>query len=525
MKEDLKKYVISIDQGTSSTKCILMDRQGEIIHRISKKVTPIRRVGSYVEYDAEKIAEDVAEGIRELVTFVLAKEVACIGLSVQTGAFVLWRASTGRPVCPLISWQDARGKEALAWMDEETKKKLKPFRSSFSGTSIASKLYWMKKKRKEFEELAEAEDLRFGTVDSYLIHYLTKGQVHACNCCNASISRMYDMEAERFNIPLLEALGLPMSMMPEVLDDDGSYGTFAVSEETAIPIAGVMGDSAAALFGQGCFDEGKVKVTYGTGASFLMNIGKKAVSAPKGIVLNIVWKTEKEKIYAWEGTVYYAGAALERAGNKFGIPILYDGSDQDVVRMAESAGENGGVYFIPPLCVFGSRKAKEEGGLIARYTGVGEADALNAESRTEKEADMYAAEGDTEISRVQILRAAMESVGYQIRDIAELLAKEGWPLPERIVADGGGALNEFLMQFQADILNCEICLSSAEDASALGAAFMAGLGTGFWENTESLQGILRQKQKVYRPGMCEQKRKKNYEGWRYAVEHNTEPVG
>lgn len=492
----MKNYVISIDQGTSSTKCILVDRQGNIVCRISKKHVPVRRTEHCVEYDAEKIAEDVMDGIGELRAMVFPGEVAAVALSVQTGSFVLWRKSTGKALCNLISWQDMRGAEAVGLMDPETRKKAEKFGKSISPTSIPAKLYWMRENLPEFESLVQERDLRFGTVDSWLIHRLTGGKVHACNSCNASISRLYDMERDIWKEDLLSALGLPLFMMPEVLADDAVYGTYEISAQERIPVSGVMGDSAAALFGQGCFAEGDVKITYGTGASYLLNIGSKPLPPPEGIVLNVAWRTGKEKTYAWEGTVYYAGEALTRVGRKYRIPLCFDGSAQDVSAMAERREDNAGIYYIPPLCALGLKRTQEEDGEMVGYDG------------------RKAPEDSPEI----FVRAALESVGYQVRDIAEVLAQEGWEYPAAVVADGGGSRGRFQMQFQADILNLPVYCSKAEESSALGAALMAGIGVGLWRDGKEIQKIVEKAREGYIPRMPEKVREENYAGWRRVIE-------
>lgn len=487
----MERYIISIDQGTSSTKCILISESGQLLRRVNHPHRQLHPAPGFVEHDPQEILRGILDGIHSLTDQLPADSVAAISLSVQTGAFLLWDAKTGRPLCNLIGWQDTRGDSIVCELEEEQIRKLRACGYTPSGRTIPMKLLWMKQKLPQFETLAAEKRLRFGTVDSWLVHSLTHGRVHACNSCNASITRLFCMEHERWNAPLLDALGLPESMLPEVYPDDAVYGEVETGCGS-VPIAGVMGDSAGAMFGQCCLEPGEVKVTYGTGASYLLNIGSTPQLPPEGIVLNIGWKRERKKCFVWEGTVFYAGAAMDYLRKNLKLPITFDGGASDASRLADSLKDNAGVYFVPSFTGLGVPDiGKGDGGC---FCGL----------RPQNTVAHFA-------------RAAMESVGYQIRDIAEVIAEAGYPLPKQLTADGGGSLSPFEMQFQADILHTPVICSSVEECSALGAAFMGGLGVGLWSSEEEIRRIPRQNRACYLPKMSEPQRRRNYDGWKKAV--------
>lgn len=487
----MERYIISIDQGTSSTKCILIGEDGRLLRRINHPHRQMHPAPGFVEHDPQEILRGIRDGIADLANQLPPGSVAAISLSVQTGAFLLWDAKTGCPLCNLIGWQDARGDSIVSQLEEAQIRKLRACGYTPNGRTIPMKLLWMKQNLPQFAALAAEDRLRFGTVDSWLVHSLTQGRVHACNSCNASITRLFSMERECWNKPLLDALGLPESMLPQVCADDAVYGTFEAGFGP-VPIAGVMGDSAAAMFGQCCLEPGAVKVTYGTGASYLLNIGSTPQRPPEGIVLNIGWKRGSTKCFVWEGTVFYAGAAMDYLRKNLQLPITFDGGASDASRLADTLEDNAGVYFVPAFTGLGvPNTGKGDGGC---FCGL----------RPQNTVAHFA-------------RAAMESVGYQIRDIAEVIAEAGQPLPKQLIADGGGSLSPFEMQFQADILHTPVICSSVEECSALGAAFMGGLGVGLWSSEEEIRRIPRQNRACYLPRMPEQQRRRNYDGWKKAV--------
>lgn len=487
----MERYIISIDQGTSSTKCILVGADGRLLRRVNYPHSLLYPAEGFVEHDPMEIAREVFDGIRLLTQQLPEGSVAAVALSVQTGAFLLWDAATGQPVCNLIGWQDARGERVLRVMEPSQLQQLCACAYEPNGRTIPMKLLWLKQNFPAFDKLAAEKCLRFGTVDCWLIYQLTQGRVHACNSCNAGISRLFDTEREQWNEPLIDALGLPVEMFPTVLPDDALYGE-VTAQCGLIPISGVMGDSAAAMFGQCCLTPGDVKITYGTGASYLLNIGSTPRKPPQGISLSIGWKRGESRCFVWEGTVFYAGAAMRYLQENLGLPIRFDGSENDATRLADSLSGNDGVYFVPAFT-----------GLGVPHIGQGDGGCLCG-LRAHNTVAHFA-------------RAAMESVCYQIRDIAEVIAQEGYARPNYVVADGGGSLSPFQMQFQADILPATVICSGVEEASALGAAFMAGLGTGVWHCEEELRAMLRQTRASYAPLMSETLRQQYYEGWKSAM--------
>ncbi len=476
-------YIISIDQGTSSTKCVLIRADGRIVRRINLTHRLLHPAVGFAEHDPQEIVCGIRSAIRELAEPLPSGSVAAISLSVQTGAFLLWDAESGEPLTKLIGWQDVRGEETVRQLDAAQRERLLALGYTPSGGTIPMKLLWLKQHLPQLRVPAAENRIRFGTVDSWLIHSLTQGRVHACNSCNASITRLFCMEQERWNTPLLECLGLPETMFPAVCPDDAVYGVVETGRGS-VPICGVMGDSAAAMFGERCWTPGEVKVTYGTGASYLLNVGGELRSPPSGIVPNIGWKRENKRTFVWEGTVFYAGAAMDFLRKNLGLPITFDGGASDASVLASSLSDNGGVYFVPD---FSGRSGGLFCGLHPRNTVA------------------------------HFARAAMESVGYQILDISEAIAAAGQPMPKQIIADGGGSLSAFEMQFQADLLKAPVLCNGVEECSALGAAFMGGLGVGLWRSEEELKRLPQTVRAVYRPNMSEQVRRKNYEGWKTAV--------
>lgn len=493
----MERYILSIDQGTSSTKCLLVDRRGQTVRRASHAHRQLHPAQTFVEHDPEEIISGIQKAVSELTEGLPGGALALISLSVQTGAFVLWDAQTGKMVCNLIGWQDARGDALVRTMSETQQERLRRCGYTPNGRTIPMKLLWMKRNLPQWDALVAGGRLRFGTVDSYLLYMLTDGRVHACNNCNAGITRLYDMQTERWNEEVLQELGLPKEMFPKVLADDAIYGTCRWNG-LSVPISGVMGDSAAAMFGQGCFRQGDVKVSYGTGASYLLSLGENPQIPPEGIVLGVAWKRGQKRCFAWEGTVFYAGAAIDYLIKTLRLPITLDGGEQDAARLAQTLSDNGGVYYVPALTGLGvPNLGQGDGGIIC---------GLRPQS-----------------TLAHLARAALESVGYQVRDIAETIQAAGQKQPARFIVDGGGSRNTFTMQFQADILGIPVVCSEVEECSALGAAFMGGLACGVWSSTEELSELTHRPGKVYMPKMNSEMREQLYSGWRKSVERVRQP--
>lgn len=481
-----KQYIICVDQGTSSTKCLLLDRQGRIVKRLSYPHSSFFPGPQHVEQDGVEIGENTEKGIAALYEYACG-DVAVVSMAVQTGAFILWDADTGEAVGRMNGWQDRRGAEILQEFTQEEKERLMAAGYTPSAHTIPMRLLWRLRREPETAELAAKGRLRFGTVDCWLLHRWTRGKVHACNFCNASMTRMFDLEHGCWNRALLEALGVPLEAMPQVLPDDAVYGTYD-RDGISVPIGGVMGDSAAAMFGQGCYRPGDVKITYGTGASYLLHIGSEPKKPPQDMALTTIWNRSGVKAYAWEGTVSYAGAALSWLEKNLKIPVFAQGAEGIASMLALAAGRER-IYYIPAFTGLGSVPA--HGCILGLSAGTQVGD---------------------------LIRAALESTAFQVRDIAEKIRQyAGIGYPRQVAVDGGGSVNPYTMQFQADMLCCRVKCSGIEECSALGAAMMGGLSVGLYPSEEDLPQQ-KTNRGVYDPVMDSEERERAYRGWLEALE-------
>ena len=441
-------FIISIDQSTSATKCVLFDAK---MHAVSRRTYPHETVfgsNGHVEHDGEEIAGNVIAGIEEFIRTAGPGGVKAIALSVQTGAFILWDRMTGLPAAPMIGWQDGRAAESLALLTDQEKDRLRQAGYDPGSGGIPLKLFWLLRNSPRVRELDEQRRLAFGTVDSWLVWKLTGGSAHACNYCNACIARLYDAGKDCWNREVLEVLGIREEILPGVLRDDDIFGYYLSGTER-IPVTGIMGDSAAAMFGQRCLDTGDVKITYGTGASCLVNIGPEPIVPPPGLSLNTAWNTRSGRMFVWEGTVRYAGSILTWLIRSIGLDVV----PETAAALAVKAGEDSTACLVPS---FGSPEGAVFAGLTLQSTA----------------ADM--------------VRAALECVCFDIAGIMESVKEHRIELPARITVDGGGSRNSFEMQFQADLLGIPLCRSSLEEGSVTGAAWMAGLAAGLFAGPDAL---------------------------------------
>ena len=487
----MKKYVLALDQGTTSSRCILFDREQHMIGVAQREFTQVYPRPGWVEHNPMEIYSSQYSVLNEVLaqTGVSPSEIAAIGVTNQRETTILWDKETGRPVYNAIVWQCRRTAELCENLKKDTE--FSDYVQEHTGLLIdayfsATKIQWILDHVDGARELAQAGRLLFGTVDTWLIWKLTGGTVHVTDYTNASRTMLYDIENLCWDRKICERLNIPMNILPEVRSCSEIYGTVNI-QGVEIPIAGIAGDQQAALFGQACFDPGQAKNTYGTGCFLLMNTGEKRYRSTKGLVTTIAASFGGEIQYALEGSVFIGGAVIQWLRDE--LHFIHDAADTEY--FAEKAGSTGGVYVVPAFT-----------GLGAPYW------------------DMYARGvivGLTRGSgRNQIIRAALESIAYQTGDVLHAMEQDAGMELKEIRADGGASANNFLMQFQADIIGRNILRPKIRETTALGAAYLAGLATGVWKDREEIrrQWTLERK---YEPKISVEERQELQLGWNRAV--------
>ncbi len=457
----MKKYVIALDQGTSSSRAIVFDHEGNALSVSQKEFTQHFPQPGWVEHDPMEIWATESGVMMEAVATLGAEpdEIAAIGITNQRETTVVWDAATGKPVCNAIVWQDRRTSEfcdslkAKGWTERIREKTGLLVDAYFSGTKIR----WILENVPGARERAEKGELRFGTVDCWLVWNLTGGRVHVTDVSNASRTMLFNIHTLKWDSELLELLGIPASMMPEVRSSSEIYGTTALLGGE-IPVAGMAGDQQAALFGQMCTEPGTVKNTYGTGCFLLMNTGTAPITSRNNLLTTIAWKIGDTVNYALEGSIFVAGSVVQWLRDGLGIIK----ASSEVEALASQVPDNGGVYFVPALT-----------GLGAPYW------------------DPYAKGTITGITRgttaAHIACAALEGIAFQTMDIVESMGKDaGVPLKE-LKVDGGASRDNLLMQFQADVIGADVIRPRVTETTALGAAYLAGIAVGFWAGIDDVK--------------------------------------
>ena len=489
----MERFILSIDQGTTSSRAMLFDARGQIVHMARREYTQHFPRPGWVEHDAEEIWESVTDVIRRLFreTGIRPDQVAAIGITNQRETTVVWNRHTGNPVARAIVWQSRQSADICRELKErgledrfreKTGLLLDPY---FSGTKVK----WILDHVDGARELAERGDLMFGTIDTWLIWKLTGGRVHATDYSNASRTLLFDIHTLDWDDELLGILTVPRSMLPEVRPSSGVVGH--VDESlfgAAWPIAGVAGDQQAALFGHTCFRPGMAKNTYGTGCFMLMNTGTRAVSSSQGLLTTIAWGIGGRVEYALEGSVFVAGSAVQWLRD--GLRMI--GTAAESEEHAGKVASTDGVYVVPAFVGLGTPYWRDDarGAVFGLTRG------------TTKE---------------HFIRATLESIAYQTKDVLKAMEEDSGIALECLYVDGGAADNGFLMQFQSDILGVPVEVHSTGETTALGAAFLAGLAVGFWKDREEL-GRLRIPGKVYQSRMDAEERERLYAGWKKAVQ-------
>ncbi|MFS0918884.1 glycerol kinase GlpK [Brevibacillus sp. 179-C 1.1 NHS] len=487
------KYMLSLDQGTTSSRAILFDKSGAIIGVAQKEFTQIYPKPGWVEHNAEEIWESQLEVLKAVLldNHVKPEEIAGIGITNQRETTVVWDKHTGKPIHNAIVWQSRQSIDICNQLKEQGYEQTVREKTGllidayFSGTKVK----WMLDHVEGAREKAEKGDLLFGTIDTWLIWKLTNGHVHVTDYSNASRTLMFNIHTLAWDDELLNMLQIPKSMLPAVRPSSELYGyTDEKLFEFQIPIAGIAGDQQAALFGQACFAEGQAKNTYGTGCFMLMNTGEKAVASKNGLLTTIAWGVDGKVEYALEGSIFVAGAAIQWLRD--GLKLIEKSSDSEKHALAVEGTD--GVYMVPAFV-----------GLGAPYWDMEARGAIFGLTR-----------GTTEN---HLIRAALESLAYQTRDVLEAMEADSGIRLQKLAVDGGAVANNFLMQFQSDILNTEVERPRVNETTALGAAYLAGLAVGYWGSKED---IVNNKvvERSFAPDMAEELRQELYTGWKQAVQ-------
>ncbi len=487
------EFILSLDQGTSSSRAVIFDRYQQPLGMEQMEFTQYYPAPGWVEHNAEEIWDSqilVANKLLKKLK-IRPEQIAAIGIANQRETTVVWDRETGRPIHNAIVWQDRR----TADICESLKKKgLTDYICKTTGLVIdsyfsATKLHWILINVPSAQKLANEGRLAFGTIDSWILWKLTDGKVHATDASNASRTMLFNISTLTWDEKLLNELDIPKSVLPNVLPSSGLYGHTAdgIFDSCKIPISGIAGDQQSALFGQKCFEAGDAKNTYGTGCFMLMNTGNSPVISRSGLLTTIAWQIGDEVNYALEGSVFIAGAAIKWLRD--GLKIIDSASESEAIAL--SVTDNQGVYVVPAFS-----------GLGAPYW------------------DMYARGailGLTQgVTDKHIVRATLESLAYQTRDILGLMEVDSKIKLKSLKADGGASANGFLMQFQSDILNETVVCPPFPEATAFGTALLAGIAVGFYQRNE-IQTVLKGS-KIYNPKMANEQRDKLYKGWLKAVD-------
>ncbi|MBV7299366.1 glycerol kinase GlpK [Enterovibrio paralichthyis] len=488
-----QKYIVALDQGTTSSRAVVLDHNANIVSSSQREFTQIYPEAGWVEHDPMEIYATQSSTLVEALTKagIRSDEVAAIGITNQRETTIVWNKETGKPVYNAIVWQcrrtaeiceelKARGLEE--YVRENTGVLLDPY---FSGTKVK----WILDNVEGAREDAQAGKLLFGTVDTWLVWKMTQGRVHVTDYTNASRTMLFNINDMKWDAKILDEMGIPASMMPEVKCSSEVYGQTNIGGKggTRIPIAGIAGDQQAALFGQMCVEAGQAKNTYGTGCFLLMNTGKEKVTSRNGLLTTLACGPKGEPAYALEGSVFMGGASIQWLRDE--MKLIQDARDSEY--FATKVDTSNGVYVVPAFTGLGAPYWDA----YARGTIVGLTRGANAN---------------------HIVRATLESIAYQTRDVLDAMQADSGIELCALRVDGGAVHNNFLMQFQADLLNTEVHRPQVTEVTALGAAYLAGLAVGFWNGIDELQGKA-VVDRSFTPDGNEEKRSQRYKGWKRAV--------
>jgi glycerol kinase len=487
-------YILALDQGTTSSRAILFNRDGKPLSAAQKEYPQRYPQAGWVEHDPSDIWSTQLGVAGEALARANAspRDVAAIGITNQRETTIIWERATGKPIHNAIVWQcrrtAARCEQLRAEGFAETvrAKTGLVLDAYFSGTKVE----WLLDNVPKARERAAAGELAFGTVDTWLLWNLSGGKMHATDVSNASRTMLYNIHTHDWDDELLARFNIPRALLPQVLPSSAHYGeTDAAIFGAAVPIGGMAGDQQAATFGQACYQVGSVKNTYGTGCFMLMNTGERAVDSHGGLLTTVAWQLgQHPTVYALEGSVFVAGAAVQWLRDE--LQLIRTAAESEA--LAASVPDSGGVYVVPAFVGLGAPYWDS----FARGTIVGLTRGSN---------------------RAHIVRATLESIAFQTRDVVEVMIRDAGLQLETLRVDGGAVANDWLMQFQADILGVPVVRPAVTETTALGAAYLAGLAVGYWESTEQIAAQWAA-EKTFAPRMSAEERDSRYHGWQRAVE-------
>lgn len=488
-----EKHILAIDQGTTGTTALLIDHNGRVISRAYREFTQIYPHPGWVEHDPQEIWAVTLSVVTQAVlqANLNSSDIQAIGITNQRETTVIWDRETGMPVGNAIVWQCRRTAplcdemKSAGWSSKIRAKTGLVIDAYFSATKLA----WILQSSPSIRFQAEQGRLLFGTIDSWLLWKLTGGKVHATDVSNASRTMLYNIHQLNWDNDILGYFDIPLSMLPQVKSSSEIYGySDPQLLGNEIPIAGLAGDQQAALFGQACFNSGQAKNTYGTGCFLLMNTDKQAVHSHHGLVTTIAWALNDEVYYALEGSIFVAGAAVQWLRDE--LKVIETAGETEA--LAQSLPSNDGVYLVPAFVGLGAPywDMHARGSLVGLTRGT---------------------------SRAHLARAALEAIAYQTYDVLMAMQGDSGITLQTLNADGGACVNDFLMQFQTDILGVPVERPANTESTAIGAAYLAGLGSGFWKNQEELTNM-RQVDRKFEPSINDEKRALYLQGWHSAVD-------
>lgn len=487
----MAKYILSIDQGTTSSRAILFDEQARIVDVAQQEFTQYFPQDGWVEHDPEEIWQTTLAVIRELInnSGTAITDIAAVGITNQRETTILWDRHTGEPVYRAIVWQDRRTAD---YCEELKNRGLESVVTDKTGLLLdpyfsATKVKWILDKVEGVRKRAVAGEILFGTVDSFLLWRLTAGKSHKTDATNASRTMLFNIYEQRWDKELCEMLDIPMEILPEVEDSSAQFGMVdAALFGGEIPITGIAGDQQAALVGQCCFEEGMTKSTYGTGCFIIMNTGEQAIKSDNKLLTTVAYRIDGKTVYGIEGSIFTAGAAVQWLRD--GLQVIEHAADTEAI--ASKTGDSAGVYLVPAFTGLGAPywDPDARGALLGltRDTGIGE-----------------------------IVTATLQAVCYQTRDLLEAIRKDG-TAPTVLRVDGGMVNNDWLVQSLADMLDLAVDRPVITETTALGACYLAGLRVGFFDSLEALQSLW-QRERRFTPAMEPSKRDSLYQGWLEAV--------
>jgi glycerol kinase len=494
----MKKYILAIDQGTTSSRAIVFDKKGNIIAVSQQEFTQIFPKPGWVEHDANEIWQSVQNVVRNVLSEVNATDIASIGITNQRETTVVWDKNTGKPVYNAIVWQS---RQTMDICEELKAKGLDPSVRTKTGLLIdayfsGTKVKWILDNVEGARAKAEKGDLLFGTIDTWLLWNMTEERTHATDYTNASRTMLYNIHDLKWDDELCKALTVPKSMLPKVMDSSAQFGhvspksvgnPFGLGGSVSLSVCGIAGDQQAALFGQACYSPGMAKNTYGTGCFMLMNTGEKAVLSKNGLLTTIAWGVNGKVEYALEGSIFVAGSAVKWLRDA--AELIKEAADTE--GYAKSITGNDGVYVVPAFVGLGTPYWDSEvrGAIFGLTRGSGKA---------------------------HLIRATLESIAYQTKDVLSVMEKDSGIKLKGLRVDGGAVKNDFLMQFQADILGTKVERPVIQETTALGAAYLAGLAVGFWKDYADIAKNW-QLETSFKPKMKAADKAKLYNGWKKAV--------